>query len=99
MSEQSRPGHLWQVIQAWIDAQPYPPSQRRLAKAIGVSHGLITEWKYARAFAGPEALERLAREMRVPYEVVLDAALRDAGYRTPDHSPGSHSGGSTKTGT
>ena len=95
----SEPGHLWAVIQKWMDAMPYPPSQRQLAKAIGVSHGLITEWKYARAFAGPEALERLAKEMRVPYEVVLDAALRDAGYRTPEHNHGDRADRSTKTGT
>lgn len=76
-------GYLWAVIQEWIDAHPYPPTQRQLAKRIGVSHGIITEWKYARSFASPQSLERLAAEMRVPYERVLDAALHDAGYRRP----------------
>lgn len=78
-----KPGHLWAVIQEWIDDHHYAPTQRQLAKRIGVSHGSITEWKYARSFPGPRALERLAAEMRVPYERVLDAALKDAGYRTP----------------
>lgn len=100
MRHMAEPGYLWAVIQGWLDAQRYPPSQRQLARAIGVSHGLITEWKYARAFAGPKALERLAEELRVPYEVVLDAALNDAGYRSPEPKhPERNSNGSTRTGT
>lgn len=87
-----KPGFLWDVIQEWIDSHRYPPTQRQLAKRIGVSHSIITEWKYGRSFPGPEALERLATELRVPYERVLDAALHDAGYRhaEPPEDPARH---------
>lgn len=74
-------GELWAVIQEWIDAQPYPPSQRKLATRIGVGHSTVTDWKYRRTLPAPEDLRALAIEIRVPYERVLDAALRDHGYR------------------
>lgn len=76
-----RTGHVWAVIQEWLDAQPYPPSQRKLAARIGVGHSTLTDWKYARTFPSPEDLRALAAEIGVPYERVLDAALKDGGYR------------------
>ena len=81
MSEQT--GHLWAVIQEWLDAQVYKPSQRRLADRIGVGHSTITDWKYARTQPSPGDLRALAQEIGVPYERVLNAALVDSGYREP----------------
>lgn len=78
-------GHLWAVIQEWLDAQPYPPSQRKLAGRIGVGHSTITDWKYARTLPAVADLKALASEIAVPYERVLNAALIDHGYRdAPD---------------
>lgn len=76
-------GELWALIQQWLDAIPYPPSQRRLAARVGVSSSALTEWKYGRGFPTPDNLKALAEEIGVPYERVLDAALIDRGYRTP----------------
>lgn len=80
-SEEQRPGLLWALIQEWMDSIPYPPSQRKLAARIGVSASAVSDWKYRRGFPEPAALRRLAAEIGVPYERVLDAVLRDRGYR------------------
>ncbi len=82
MTEQ-KTGHLWALVQAWLDAQPYPPSQRKLAGRIGVSPSTLGDWKFARTAPAPDDLRALASELRMPYEAVLDAALIDAGYRDP----------------
>lgn len=83
-----RPGELWAIIQQWMDAMPYPPSQRQLAKRLGVSSSVLSDWKYGEGFPSPARLERLAAEMRVPYERVLNAVLIDRGYRAPRGDPG-----------
>lgn len=75
-----KPGHLWALIQEWMDGQPYPPSQARLAARIQVSKSTLGEWKYGRGWPGPDALERLADEIGVHYDRVLDAVIADRGY-------------------
>lgn len=84
MSEQRRTGHLWAIVQQWLDAMPYPPSQRKLAARLDVSPSIVTDWKYGDGLPMPEHLRRLAEEVGVPYERVLNAALIDRGYRTPE---------------
>lgn len=87
-SQNEVPGALWRLIQSWMDAIPYPPSQRRLADRLDVSPTTITDWKYGRGWPAPDLLRKLAAEIGVPYERVLDAVLRDRGYREdPDLSP------------
>ena len=83
------PGHLWAVVQEWLDSLGiYKPSQRQLAGKIKVSASTLSSWKYGEAFPDPEPLRRLADEIGVPYERVLDAVLRDHGYRfTPVEKP------------
>lgn len=83
MSEKTT-GHLWRLVEEWMDYLPYRPSQSQLADRIDVSRSTISEWKYATSMPKPAALERLANEMKVPYERLLDAALRDSGYRPPE---------------
>jgi len=80
-SSKRRPGHLWAIVQEWMDSIPYPPSQRKLATRLEVSPSALTDWKYGDGFPDPDALRRLAAEIGVPYERVLDAVLRDRGYR------------------
>lgn len=80
-------GYLWAVIQEWLDAQPYPPSQRKLAARIDVGHSTITDWKYARTLPAVDDLKALAVELAVPYERVLNAALIDHGYRDAPNTP------------
>lgn len=76
-----QPGHLWALIQAWLDADWNPPSQNRLATRFGVSASSLGDYKYAEHMPGPAFVEKVAAEIQVPYETVLDAVLRDAGYR------------------
>lgn len=80
-SEAEVPGALWDLIQEWMDSIAYPPSQRRLAGRLGVSATTVTDWKYGRGWPAPDLLKKLAAEIGVPYERVLDAVLRDRGYR------------------
>lgn len=81
-------GHLWAVIQEWMDAMPYPPSQGRLADRLGISRSSMTDYKFARSMPSPDFLHALAAEIGAPYERVLDAALKDAGYRAEEPPSG-----------
>lgn len=81
MTDKRRPGHLWSLVEEWMDAMPYPPSQAKLAERIQVSASALTDWKYGDGFPNPEPLRRLAAEIGVPYERMLDAVLKDRGYR------------------
>lgn len=74
-------GALWGLIQLWMDSMPYPPTQRQLARRLEVSPSALTDWKYGRGFPSPENVRKVATEIGTPYEKVLDAVLRDRGYR------------------
>lgn len=77
-----RPGHMWALVQEWLDTFTYrPPSQRELAPRLGVSDSTLGDYKYARHLPPPAFVVRLAKEIQVPYEKVLDAVLKDRGYR------------------
>lgn len=78
-----QPGFLWSVIREWLDADWNPPSQNKLAARVGVSPSALSDYKYATHMPPPEFLENLAEQIRVPYERVLDAVLKDHGYRRP----------------
>lgn len=81
--EQRETGEVWALIQQWMDAIPYPPSQARLAGRIGVGKTTLSDWKYRESWPTPEHMEALAAELGVPYERVLHAFLVDHGYRLP----------------
>jgi transcriptional regulator with XRE-family HTH domain len=81
MTNERKPGHLWAIVQEWLDSMPYPPSQRKLAARLEVSPATVSDWKYGVNFPAPDHLRRLAAELGVPHERVLDAVLRDQGYR------------------
>lgn len=77
-----RPGALWAVIQQWLDTFEWNrPSQREMAKKLEVSKSTFSDYKYGRTLPPSAFLASLSTMMQVPYERVLDAALRDAGYR------------------
>lgn len=75
--------HTWGLIQDWLDAQPWHISQAQLAKKIGVSTSLVTDWKYGRSVPNPENLRELAAVIEVSPERLIDAMLKDEGYRAP----------------
>ena len=74
------PGHLWTLVEAWLDTLDWPPSQRRIADHMGFSSSALTDWKYGRAVPDPDRLYRLAVLIHTPYRYVLDAVLKDQGY-------------------
>lgn len=77
-----QPGHLWDLIQEWLDAFKYgKPSQAELARETGVSESSLSDYKYGTHMPPPHFVVLLAQEIRVPYETVLDAVLQDHGYR------------------
>lgn len=77
--------YLWAVIQAWLDVLPFPPSQNKLAKNIGVKGTAVSQWKYGQSRPTPENLRALATAMEPVagpdiYQRLLAAVNRDLGY-------------------
>lgn len=58
------------------------PSDASIARAVGIAPQTISSWRKRgiRELPARETLLRLADFMRVPYDVVLRAALADTGY-------------------
>lgn len=73
-------GHVWSYIEQHMAETPYGASERQIARAAGVNHTTLTAWKKIRRLPQPEHLRAVARQINVPYRVLLDAALIDAGY-------------------
>lgn len=73
-------GKLWDIVQDHIDSSPYPPSERQVAKKLGMSPTGLANWRYPRGLPAAENLRALARLAGVPYSTVLEAALADTGY-------------------
>lgn len=77
-------GELWSIIQAHLDR--YGVYEAVFARRMGTKPQTINTWKNLGVKRLPERrlLEGVARETRTPYELVLRAALVDAGYLTPE---------------
>lgn len=75
--------NLWALVQDWLDGQRFPPTQAKLAEAIGVSRSALSEWKYGDSKPSPENLARLAEVTGIRNQALLDAMNRDMGY-APD---------------
>lgn len=73
-------GRLYDIIQAHIDAQKYPPSIRQLALELGVSPTTVANWRSIKKLPGAEHLEAIARVTGTPVRDVFYAAGVDAGY-------------------
>lgn len=74
-------GRLWDLFEAFRDGQRYPPSERQIARELGMSPTAFGNWKAALAnLPRPENLSKFAEIIDVSYSRVLDAALHDAGY-------------------
>lgn len=74
-------GKLYDLIQEHIDAQQYPPSERQVAKELGVTQTTLSNWRTPKKLIAKEHLLAIARVTRNPYARVLDALLEDIGYR------------------
>lgn len=83
-----RTTHLWQVIQDWLDDLPYPPTQNKLARSIGVEGTAVSQWKWGQSRPTPKNLRALANQMEPVagpdiYDELLAAVNRDNGYDAP----------------
>lgn len=90
-------GRLFDLIQAHIDAQAYPPSDRELAKRIGVSPTTLSNWRSPKKLLDKDHLVAIANVTGNPYHRVLDALLEDIGYATPHDGPPGKGGRSRRT--
>lgn len=74
-------GRLWDLVEEYRDGQPYPPSVRAMATKAGMHNSTLSNWQdNLRELPERKHMEAVARLIGRPYEVVLDAALLDAGY-------------------
>lgn len=72
---------LWELWIAYCDRIPYPPSERRFARDIGMSPTAFGNWQHGISrLPDRHNLARFARQINMPYDKILDAALRDSGY-------------------
>ena len=74
-------GKLYDLIQEHIDAQQYPPSERQVAKQLGVTQTTLKNWREPKRLVDKEHLLSIAQVTRNPYARVLDALLDDIGYK------------------
>lgn len=79
-------GALGDLIQAHVDNSVYGPSDRKLASRIGISPTALGHWRRGELTRLPLVtnLRNAAAVLQVPYAVVLNAALTDAGYLPKD---------------
>jgi len=73
-------GELWRIVQGHLDT--YGVREAAFARKMDVNPQTINAWKQRGLRRLPERrlLEAVARETRTSYDVVLRAALVDAGY-------------------
>lgn len=72
---------LWDLWIAYCDRIPYPPSERKFAGDIGMSPTAFGNWENGISrLPDRHNLARFARQINMPYERILDAALHDSGY-------------------
>lgn len=75
-------GRMYELIQAHIDAQDFPVSERQVAKHLGVSPTTLKNWRTPARLIAKKHLVAVSRMTGVPYLRVLDALLEDIGYDT-----------------
>lgn len=73
-------GRVWDLIEQHQNSVPYGASVRSIAKAAGVNHTMLAKWTSIKRLPEPDHLRAVARQINVPYRVLLEAALFDAGY-------------------
>ena len=73
-------GALWELIEEYRRNQPYEPSVAQVGAKAGMNRGTLNRWQDVKRLPEREHLEAMARVLGRPYHVLLDAALRDAGY-------------------
>lgn len=80
-------GKLYELIEEHISSQMYPPSERQVAKQLGVTQTTLKNWREPKRLIDKEHLLAIARVTRNPYARVLDALLEDIGYKEARPAP------------
>jgi transcriptional regulator with XRE-family HTH domain len=73
-------GRLWDLIQEFVDAQPFEVRDADIARRLGVAKTTVKNWRQPKSLVDKEHLVAIAELTRVPYHRVLDALLEDIGY-------------------
>lgn len=73
-------GQVWKLIEQHQDSTPYGASIREIARGAGIKESTLPRWRDLKRMPEPDHLRALARQINVPYRVLLDAALADTGY-------------------
>lgn len=80
-------GALWMLVEAYRDEQLYRPSGGQVADRAGIGRSTFNRWQnLAGRLPEERYLRALATAIEQPYRVVLDAALVDIGYLSPDEA-------------
>lgn len=79
-------GRLYDLIQEYVDRQKYPPSERQLAKEIGVTQTTLKNWRTPKGMISKAHLESIAKVTGNPYATVRNAWLEDVGLLNPGPS-------------
>ena len=82
-------GRFYDLIQQHIDAQPYPVTERQVAKRLGVTQTTLSNWRTPKRLVDKEHIIAVAELAGVRYERALEALLEDIGYLTEAPRPAS----------
>jgi len=74
------PGHLYTIIQEYVDALPRALSEHETAELFGVTPTVLASWRQPTALIERAQLEAIARVTGNPYGDVLTAMLMDIDY-------------------
>lgn len=75
-------GKFYELIQQHIDAQPYPVTERQVARRLGVSQTTLHNWRTPKKLIEKDHLIAVSELTGVRYGRVLDALLEDIDYLT-----------------
>lgn len=80
-------GKFYDLIQQHMDAQPYPVTERQVARRLGVTQTTLANWRTPKRLIAKEYIVGVADLAGVRYSQALDALLDDIGYLT-EQQPG-----------
>lgn len=81
-------GKFYDLIQQHVEDQTYPPSERQVARLLGVTPSTLANWRTPKQLIEKKHIVAVAELAGVRYERALDALLDDIGYRTERDEPG-----------
>lgn len=80
-------GKFYDLIQQHIDSQPYPVTERQVARRLGVTQTTLANWRHPKRLIEKAHIVAVSELTGVRYGRVLDALLEDIGYLNED-TPG-----------